>query len=403
MKSNISNGRLALSLALIAMLGPAGIDMYLPSMPDMARELGTSYAQVQLTLTVFLLAMGLGQLVFGPLIDAYGRRRFLLAGIAFFSIGAIWASNANSIEMLLVARFVQGLASSLTLVAAISTVRDMAEGVQAARLFALLMTIQGLAPVMSPAIGGYVELHFGWRAVFITLASMGGLVLINTFLQLAETLPPEKRISARPIDIMRTYARIAANRHFLLPALALSTAFFFLFIYIGGAAFVYQTLYGLSPAQSGLVFGSTGVAVMLGALACGRWVIHTNVATLAMRGAIAMCAGGIIATIAVTTSIGLPGVAIGMFVAMFGLGIAESALMSMAMSSQQNALGSTAALLGGMQLTISSTATPLAGMLVESGALQWAGMLALTGIPVLLLVIASSRHQANLTSEQACG
>lgn len=139
------------SLALITVLGPSAIDMYLASMPDMAAEPGASSASIQLTLTVFLLAMGFGQLIFGPIIDALGRRRPLLIGISCFIICSVWAAYVTSFDTLLCVRFFQGLAASLTLVVAISSVRDVATGTDAAKLFALLMTIEGLAPVLAPA------------------------------------------------------------------------------------------------------------------------------------------------------------------------------------------------------------------------------------------------------------
>ncbi|MCS5516826.1 MFS transporter [Pseudomonas qingdaonensis] len=145
-----------MSLALIGALGPSAIDMYLASMPSIAAEYGATYAGVQLTLTVFLLAMGAGQLLFGPLVDTLGRRRPLLAGLLVFVLSSLAAAQAPSLETLLAARFVQGLGSALTLVVIMSMVRDVAEGARAAQIFALLMTVEGLAPVLAPAVGGFV-------------------------------------------------------------------------------------------------------------------------------------------------------------------------------------------------------------------------------------------------------
>lgn len=392
MTSKKTGFRLAASLALITVLGPSGIDMYLASMPEMANELGSSYARIQLTLTVFLLAMGAGQLVFGPLIDAFGRRRPLIAGVAMFVLTSVWAASAASIDMLLTARFFQGMAAALTLVVALSTVRDVSHGTQAAKLFALLMTIEGLAPVIAPAVGGYVGAHFGWRGVMLVLAALGIIACVNTLLNLPETLPLEKRTSLRPAEIFRTYCRIACDRKFLLPALALSAAFFFLFAYIGGAALVYQSHYGLPPDQFGLVFGGTGVAVLFGALASSRLVTRFGVGRLAVAGATAMTAGALVAAVGAYGGLGLPLIVAGMFVAMFGLGIAESTLMSMAMSSQQTSIGSTAALLGAFQLVISSAATPLAGSLAEQGAVEWLVSLALFGMVVQILTVMGARH-----------
>ncbi|WP_308920477.1 Bcr/CflA family efflux MFS transporter [Janthinobacterium sp. J1-1] len=380
---------LAASLALVAVLGPAGIDMYLASMPAMARELHTSYANVQLSLTVFLLAMGMGQLLCGPLTDMLGRRRPLLAGIALYIAAALWAAQAGQLHILLLARLLQGLGAALTLVVVMSMVRDVADGVRAAQLFALLMTIVGLAPVLAPAVGGMLDAHYGWRAVMLALASLGALTLLNSALFLPETLPAAKRVP--PTGALRTYARIALDRAFLLPALALAASFFFLFAYIGGASLVYQHDFGLPADTFGLVFGATGVAVLLGAMASGRLVGRYGVLRLSVAGACAMLGGAVLALAAAALGLGLPGVLPGLFLALGGLGVAEATLMAIAMGSQQRALGSTAALLGAIQMTISSLATPVAAGLAQLGPLPWLLFLTAAGLLVSWLTLVSAR------------
>lgn len=177
----------------------------------------------------------------------------------------------------------------------------------------------------------------------------------------------EQRQPLKPTLILKTYWRLITDRDFMLPAMSLSAAFFFLFIYIGGASLVYQTHYALSPDTFGLVFGGTGIAVLIGAIYAGRWVAYLSVPSVALRGVVAMAAGAVIAGLSGTSGIGLPGVVAGMFLAMFGLGIAEATLMSMTMSTQKTALGSAAAVLGALQLVLSAAATPVAGYLSEQG------------------------------------
>jgi DHA1 family bicyclomycin/chloramphenicol resistance-like MFS transporter len=282
----------AASLALVAVLGPAGIDMYLASMPSMANELQTSYANVQLSLTFFLLALGIGQLFWGPLTDMLGRKRPLLAGIVFYIIAAVWAAQANSLTTLLLARVVQGLAAGLTLVVVMSMVRDVTEGVQAAKLFALLMTIVGLAPVLAPAIGGGLDSLYGWRAVMLALAALGILALLNSAAFLRETLPLDRR--TLPDDAMRSYVRIASDRAFLFPALALAATFFFLFAYIGGASLVYQRDFSLQADSFGIVFGATGIAVLIGAMCCGTLVGRYGITRLSVIGTGAIMIGAML-------------------------------------------------------------------------------------------------------------
>lgn len=384
--------KFAIALALIGALGPSAVDMYLASMPAIATEYGTTYAGVQLTLTVFLLAMGAGQLLFGPLVDTLGRRRPLLAGLAVFVLSSLAAAQAGSLEGLLAARFIQGLGSALTLVVIMSMVRDVAEGARAAQIFALLMTIEGLAPVIAPAVGGFVGAHFGWRAIMLTLAGLGLLVLLNSAWVLKETLALDKRLPWAPREILRTYLRIGADGQFLRPALALSAVFFFLFAYIGGAAFVYQTHFGLSVEAFGTLFGATGVAILLGAITAGRLVARKGLLRLAQWGAGCLLTGALVVLGGAASAAGLAGIVAGMALAMFGLGILEATLMSLVMSSQSRALGSTAALLGAFQLIISSFATPLSGIMAPLGAAHWALLLVVSGVLVALLVRACIRQ-----------
>ncbi|WP_296252103.1 multidrug effflux MFS transporter [uncultured Stenotrophomonas sp.] len=385
-RSNIT-----LALGLITLLGPAAIDMYLPSLPVMATELGASFSTMQLTLTVFLLAMGAGQLVFGPVIDALGRLRPLLVAVVMFVASSLWAAAAGSVESLVLARFIQGLAASLALVTAMSSVRDIAEGVAAAQLFALLMTIQGLGPVLAPAVGGLIGHSYGWRAVFVTLALLGTVVLANCLLNLKETLPSEKRSALNMAGVLRTYIEILSSRSFVLPGLSLALVFFFLFSYIGGASYVYQTYYGISSRDFGLLFGATGLAVLLGALGSAKLVTRFRIDTLALTGVLAMLAGALIGLVSSLSGIGLPGIIVGMFLALGGLGIAEATLMSIALATRSTALGASAAVLGAVPLMLGAIATPLTAMMAAYGPAYWLGLLTASGIVAAALTCASAR------------
>ncbi|MDR1124785.1 MAG: Bcr/CflA family efflux MFS transporter [Deltaproteobacteria bacterium] len=397
--------RFAVSLALLTALAPMGTDMYLASMPDIARHFSVSDASVQLTLTLFLLGQGGGQLLFGPLVDRLGRRGPMLAGLCVFTLAAVWAGTAASMLSLLASRLLQGLAGGLLLVTAISSVRDVAEGAKAAKLFAILLTIQGLAPVLAPIAGGYIDLHFGWRAALFSLAGLGLLALVNSWFSLPESLPREKRTPLKPKAVFNTYLGIARNPGFLLPTLALASLFFYLFAYISGSAFLYQNVYGLRPDGFGAVFGVTGGAITLGAISGGRLSKRRPIESVAALGVLVMIAGSAVCLIS-SLSLGgqaLYGVAAGFAVAMFGLGLAEPALVTLAMSSQSTALGSTAALMGSLQLALASLSTPLSGLLMPLGADYWFVFLLLSACLCLGLALLAAgcarRRSAGLAAE----
>lgn len=383
--------RYAVLLGLICLVASASIDMYLPFIPVMADELGTDYASMQLTLMVFLIATGAGQLVFGPLVDALGRRRPLIVALVVFMAASLVASRAQALDLLIVMRLLQGLATATVLVTAFSTVRDVSEGTKAAQLFALLMTIQGLGPVMMPAVGGIIGSQFGWRAVFVSLAVLGAVVLATSLFGLRETLPAAKRSRLRPRAVFNSYADILSDRSFLLAGAALTLSYVFVFAYVGGAAHVYQQGFGISARDFGFIFGATGAAVFLGAIASAKLVTQVKVQTIAFAASLLIVIGTVVALSGLLAQIGIAGIIAGMFIALAGLGAAEATLMSIALSTRTTALGTSAALLGAVPLSVGALATPLAAQLAQSGPLAWIIFMILSGAFCALLAWASAQ------------
>ncbi|MBU3846976.1 MAG: multidrug effflux MFS transporter [Candidatus Acinetobacter avistercoris] len=383
--------KLTISLAIIVALGPAAIDMYLASMPNMAQDLNTSYASTQITLTVFLIFMGLGQLFFGPWSDAIGRKTPLLLGLVTYIGASIWAALALNLESLIFARALQGIGASMAIVVVMSMVRDLTEGAAAAQLYALLNTIVALGPIVAPAIGGVIGAHYGWRGVMIALGVSGIIVFINTLCTLEESLAVKDRIKLNFGSITKNYLNILKNKVFIFNLLALSAVYFFLFAYIGGSSFVYQTGYGLSSEQFGLVFGLTSISLILGASSSAYFVKKIPISLLALIGALVMMVGSATCIAMHILDIGLIGTVSGIALGLFGLGILEATLMAIAMASQKMALGSSAALLGAVPMLLSSTATPVAGQLVEVDTLYWLMLLGAIGPLIMLLVFMGTR------------
>lgn len=383
--------KLTLSLAMIVALGPAAIDMYLASMPNMAKDLHTSYASTQMTLTIFLIFMGLGQLFFGPLSDAIGRQKPLLFGLITYIAASFWAATATSLESLIFARALQGIGASMAIVVVMSMVRDLTEGSAAAQLYALLNTIVALGPIVAPAIGGFIGAHYGWRGVMAALGIMAIVVLINTLLTLKESLPQPQRIEMKIAAVTQVYWKILKDRVFIFNLLALTAVYFFLFSYIGGSSYVYQTNFGLSAEQFGMVFGLTSISLIIGASSSAYFVKKMPIAKLAMIGAMIMMFGSALCLITEMMNIGLVGIVSGIAFGLLGLGILEATLMAIAMDSQDSALGSSAALLGAFPMLLSSIATPIAGQLVEMNTLYWLMLLSAIGPLILLLVYFGTR------------
>lgn len=394
---------------MIALIGavalpPLAIDMYLPSLPEISDVFDASVGTSQLTLTAFLLMLGIGQLVAGPLTDAVGRRRPLLIGLVIFVVGSVLAATASSIGVLLAARLVQGIGGSLAVVVANSSVRDFSSGDGATKLYALMMGVVGIAPVIAPTIGGFVDTAFGWRAIFWTLAVLGLLLIGMALAMLPESLAPQRRSPLRLGAVFSVYGDFVRNPRFAVPAAALIAMFGLLFAYIGGASYIYQGDFGLSVSSFGLAFGATGVAMMIATLAVNRLSSRFRSATLALIGGVTATIGAFASIAMVLAAAPFPAFLSAIFVLVFGLGMSEPALMGQAMTASDSGSGQAAALLGAAQFLLGAAATAIAGIVAAAGPLPWTVLLAAFAVLGLALMLAGTRAaKATATSRDDAG
>ncbi|QYH36647.1 multidrug effflux MFS transporter [Salinibacterium sp. M195] len=375
-----------LGLGLLASLGPFSIDMFLPSLPEIGRELGISSTSTQLMISIYLLVLGLAQLFVGPITDAVGRRRPLITGLVLFIAGSALAALAPDFTVLLVARALQGAGGALALVVANSSVRDRTHGPGAVKLFALLMTVAGLGPIIAPVLGGLLESTLGWRSVFWLMGVIAVASVFVSLRHLPESLPHNARTKLHLGSIMRGYASIATTRAFLLPALAIGSSFMMLFAYIGGASIVYQEIYGLTPAMFGLVFGASGIAVLAGAQVSSVLAHKVSARRSSLSGAVIMLLGAAVALVSTMLGGGLLGIVVGVALLEFGLGAAEPSIMTIAMSSGDSNLGSRAALLGAIQFGMGALATPFVGLVLGDNPIGWLLLLVAFGVLTLALL-----------------
>lgn len=252
--------RPALSPALLALLAllsaftPLSIDMYLPALPTIVRELNSTAGDIQLTLSAFMLAFGFGQIFYGPAGDRFGRRPVILSGIVVYvatTIGCAYAAQAGHLILL---RFLQGLAACGSVVLARTMVRDVAEREQAARAMSLIMACSSAAPMLAPLIGSQVLALSGWRAIFWVLAGVGVVGFFFAFLRLPETLRPEYRQPLHLGSIVSRFGQLLRHRAFMGYALTSTFQFCALMSWLSGSSFAFIQGYGVSPSAFGLVF-----------------------------------------------------------------------------------------------------------------------------------------------------
>ena len=378
--------RTVVAIAAVAGIIPAAIDMYLPALPDIADELAVSTPTAQLTLTLFLAMLALGQLVGGPVSDAVGRRGPILIGLSVFLLGTIAAAAAPNAELLVVSRIGQGGGAAIAYVGAISVIRDIARGVEAARLFALMTAISGVAPIVAPVVGGVIADHLGWRAVFLFLSAATVGVLALVWFNLPESLPSAHRTRLSMAAVCRTYMALLRNAEFVLFGAAAAATMMFLFAYIAGSPFVYQRTYGLSGTAFGVVFGAACLASVIGARAVGPCIRRVGLTGTAALGTALMATGVLALALLTHVSDSVVLTAAACAVAMLGFGLSLPVSVTMALDRAGSGHGAAAALIGAAEYAAGAAASLVAGSLVSSedmtGARHWAFLLV-----VIVLVV----------------
>ncbi|MEV0716408.1 multidrug effflux MFS transporter [Asanoa sp. NPDC050611] len=381
--------RLVVVLGSLIAVGPLTIDMYLPALPALTADLETTSTAVQLTLTGTLVGLALGQLVIGPVADAYGRRRPLLAGLALHVVASALCVVAPSIAVLGVLRVIQGLGVAAATVVAMAVVRDLFSGTAFARLFSRLMLVMGLAPILAPTVGSAVLEATNWRGVFVVLGVVGVLLTLTALVALRETLPVERRRSGGVVDTVRTYGGLLTDRVFVGMVLVAGFAMAAVFSYVAGSSFVFQDQYGLDERQFGIAFGAGAVgliaATQLNVRLLRRYTPQ-RVLVAALGGGTA--AGALLVAFAATGFGGLATLLAALWLVLFAGGLAMPNASAVAMTRHGEAAGTAAALLGAVQFGTGAIAAPFVGVLgndsVAMAVVVAGGMVAATS--ALLLV-----------------
>ncbi|MFC0007782.1 multidrug effflux MFS transporter [Micromonospora siamensis] len=386
--------RLVLVLGSLIAIGPLTIDMYLPALPAIAADLHTTSAAVQLTLTGTLAGLALGQLLIGPLSDAVGRRRPLLAGIGLHIVASLLCVVAPTIATVGVLRVLQGLGVAASSVVAMAIVRDLFSGSAFARLFSRLMLVMGAAPILAPTLGSALLRWSDWRGVFAALAVFGTLLVVVAAIGIRETLPPQRRRHGGVAGTVRDYGTLLRDRTFVGLVLVAGLAMAALFAYVAGSSFVFQQQYGLDEQQFGLAFGAGAVglitATQLNVRLLRRFTPQRILVAALAAGAVA---GLVLVAFAATGVGGLAAVLASLWVVLAAAGLAMPNAPALALSRHGEAAGTAAALLGAVQFGVGALSAPLVGLL-GTGAVAMAVVVAggmVAAVAVLLLVVRPAR------------
>lgn len=350
-------------LGFIAALGAVSMDMYLPSLPEVADDLDTTAAAVQFTISGVLIGGALGQLLMGPLSDRYGRRRPAMFGIALHVGASVACMVAPTIQWLILMRMLQGIGNSAATVTAMAVIRDRLVGGPAARVLSRLMLVIGVAPLLAPTLGGLIAGFGGWRAVFAALALFGVVLGFAVFHLLPETLPPERRTSSGIRSVLRGYLSVIGDREFmalaLLPALGMST----ILSYVSGAPFVLQLQFGLSPQQFALVFGLNGLGGII-ASQVNASLVHRFEPIRILRTAVpaVLALSAFFLLVAVTGAGGVAALLVSLWFLMSSVMFIPANATALALSRHGERAGTAAAVLGALQAGMAGVVSPLVGV-----------------------------------------
>lgn len=360
---------LAAVLGLMSMFGAISIDMYLPALPALEAALQAEPAAVQMTLGGFLLGFGLVQLLFGPLSDSIGRRPVALGGILLYVVGSILCATAETVEILILARLLQGLGASAGPVMARAMVRDLYSRDESAKMYSILMLLMGAAPMIAPVAGGQLLAYFDWRAIFWALTAFGILCLIVAAVFAPETLPRTRRSRGSIRTALHHYRDLLHARRFLGYSLTLGFIFAAMFTYIAGTPHVYITVMGVSPQHFGYLFSVNVVGMMALSALNSRIVTRVGADRMLTYGLLLTLLG---ATVLLITGVGgffgLAGIAVPLFIMLASIGLIGANGTAGALAAFPHMAGAASALAGVLPFVVGTASGFVLGLFHDDSA-----------------------------------
>lgn len=360
-------------LGLMTAMAPLSTDMYLPALPTVQVDMGISASLTQMTLTMTMLGMALGQIFAGPISDRYGRKWPLAIGMVVFTLSTVGCVWAEDILMFLFFRFVSGFAGASGIVIAKAIARDVCEGPELTRFFAMLMMVNGLAPILAPVIGGQILLFTSWRGVFVVLVAVGLFQLLATLLY-KETLPQAERLTGLKASFAK-FPVLLQNRYFLGHCLVQCFVFGAFFSYLAGSSFVFQNIFQVSPQMFSLIFGGIGAGLMVMGVLPARLAGRVPDVKMLQVSLLVPLAGSVVLLLAFSAGAGMAIILPVLFLTIVPLSVVGAASFSLALSRQGKNAGSASALLGFFSMILGGCMMPLVGIAGEHTAIPMCVMM----------------------------
>ena len=379
---------LIIILGMLTALSPFSIDMYLPAFQDIARSLNTTTARVDLSLSSFFIGLAFGQLLYGPLMDRYGRKRPLYFGLGIYIIASVGCFLSRSVEMLIAVRLLQALGSCAAGVASMAMVRDLFPVKDSAKVFALLVLVLGASPLVAPTAGGYLADALGWQSVFIVLLCIAAVILLAVIFTLPESYKPDPSYSLKAGPILRKFSTVMGHPQFYTYAISGAISFCGLFAYVAGSPLVFMDVFHLDKKEYGWVFAGLSVG-FIGASQVNslllRWLKSEQIVRSAL---VAQTAIGLLFVIGSAYGwYGLAGTIVMIFMVLCCVGLINPNSAALSMAPFAKNAGIASALMGSMQLGLGAVASFCIGMFSSHSALPMAVIIAGSSVVALVVLL----------------
>lgn len=379
-----------LILGALSTVSPFSIDMYLPAFPQIARDLGTTPAEISLSVSGYFFGLAVGQLFYGPLLDRFGRKKPIYAGLSLFVAASLGCLTARSPGLFIAFRLLQALGSCVAQVGAMTMVRDFFPVEESAKILSLLILVLSVSPLFAPSLGGLVAATAGWQWIFVILAAFALTVMAVIAAFLPEGHRPDPEVSLRPAAILRGFATVLGHPQFQTYALGGAFSFAGLFVYVTGSPIVFIDTFHLDPRLYGLIFALLGCS-FIGGSQLNIWLSRRFHSRQIFHAAL-VCQNVVILTIAAGTALGWYGLAANVVLLMLYLpccGLASPNAAALALAPFRRNVGSASATLGFLQMTIGAVASTGVGLLHSSSSLPIFAVMAATACAGLVVALAN--------------
>ena len=380
--------RLILILGLLSAIGPFSIDMYLPGFPVIASDLHTTPEMVSYSLSSYFIGICFGQMLIGPLLDRYGRKRPLYGGLIIYILSSIGCAFAPSIEVLIVLRLFQAAGGCVGIVAPRAIIRDLFPVHENAKIFSLLILILGVSPIIAPTTGGYVTAHFGWHSIFIILTIITSLILLAVFFWLPESKQPDPTFSLKPKPILASFQKVISHPQFYTYSFTGAMASAGLYAYLAGSPFVFMDLYHVTGQHYGWIFAIIAAGLITSSQ-MNNIMLKTYTSEQIIRLTLSLqCIIAVVLVIGTYNNwLGLFGTigCIFFYLCCQGFSFPNSSALSMAPFTKE--AGSASALMGSIQMALGAGASALVGLFSDGTALPMTAVMAgcsLTAVTILM-------------------